>query len=122
MTSGSVWALAPARDASVALAPISTVAAARNTVSRNMVASKPTAWWPIAALLASVPVNCFVASKLGAMFANVESDQAIGADRIPIPEVRDSLRTGEITGNFLNFDYLCHRSCQITQHLQLLCP
>jgi len=78
-------------------------------VSRNMVVSKPTAWWRITALLASIPVNCFVASKLVAVFANVESDQAICADRIRILEIRDSLRAGKITGNLWFFDYLDDR-------------
>src|SRR6266436_98382 len=104
MTSGSVWALTQANDTSVAPAPISAVAAAR-----NMVVSKPTAWWRITALLASIRANCFVASKLVAVFANVESDQAICADRIRILEIRDSLRAGKITGNLWFFDYLDDR-------------
>src|ERR1700730_776168 len=98
MTSGSFWARAPANDNSAAPAPISAVAAAR-----KMVLSKPSAGGRIAALLVSVPVNCFVTLKLVAAFANVESDQAIRGDRIGILEIPDSLRAGKTAGNVQDF-------------------
>src|ERR1700730_174636 len=98
MTSGSFWASAPANDNSEAPAPISALAAAR-----KMVLSKPSAGWRIAALLVSVPVNCFVTLKLVAAFPNVESDQAIRGGRVGtlggsgFPESRENSR------EFVNF-------------------